>query len=384
MRSSLSQQYFNAIQDVQFKRRIQKRGGLGTIYGGKGVLDTSLVLSDQLTELAVSIASKRHISETGIGMRWSYIKSERVGAFADKFETFGVTQDFIGVHSANTLCFLSLFAETLSNPEILPWIGVCKNIEYTANRNRLIYYSDLNEPNRNISSDFQNYHLNFSPDPQRHLFTGFCCVLSELYIVFHEISHCRNGHLDLENLDENRKVLEFDADCGAILQLLEFITNIQILELLRCNGEEFKLWSVDHDNRTIQLSAYDVTLFAVVFSSILIVLCNNPGDPEKYPSVRTRVSSITSTLFEVLRSRGIEEITDSICEQIIVHGHLCTVHAYNTLFPNHEIDRIFPFDDVNKGLDELKGLSSDWRKIHSSIVEVRRWGSPAEPSSYSG
>jgi hypothetical protein len=223
--------------------------------------------------------------------------------------------DFIGINIGVIYTFLDVFGRILAHPANFPDVGN-PGLEVATIHNLPFLTTDV------MKSGFESIEPNC---PVRAIFAGELAQVAMDYLFFHELTHLRNGHLELirnrfslihwpeaignVGIDDERKIrqtLEMDADSGAILHTLNAAFRIKDMWTS-------PLKSAPRDLLAAMVFAYGSTERAVRivnFSAYILFRIFNTTEwlwehqaNLMHPPILFRMFAVGDTLYEIFRQR---------------------------------------------------------------------------------
>lgn len=231
--------------------------------------------------------------------------------------------DFIGINVGVIFTLMDIFGRILAHPENFPSVG---NSQLETNTSHNLPFLTTNV----MRSGF----LPITPQcPIRSVFAGELAQVALDFLFFHELTHLRNGHIELlrsrlslAHLSEAfstdrtaddialRQALEIDADCGAVLHTLNVA--FQHKDLLAnpskslpkdvLNAMKFAYGSPKQATRTVNFAAY--ILFRIFDTTEWL---SSQQSRVTHPLPPLRMFFIGPTLYEIFSKRPIYQYDPS-------------------------------------------------------------------------
>lgn len=295
--------------------------------------------------------------------------------------------DFIGMNVGVLFTLTNIFGRILAHPDTFPDVGNPK-LEVIAVHSLAYLTTDV----------MRSGHEPISPNcPVRSIFAGELAQVALDFLFFHELSHLRNGHVELvryhlslthwpeaigtkqtaENL-KIRQALEMDADCGAVLHSLNAAFRFKDMLALSSKSAPKDILTAMHSaygsseraTRTVGFSAY--ILFRI-FDTTEWLWHQQPSSTHPLPPLR--MFFIGPTLYEIFSQRkeyGYDAekfISDNL-------NVMLEAEAACGLIKGDEPDMrgIFSVVKDHKYLPYLDEFKTNWSSIRPTLEKYKRGG----------
>jgi hypothetical protein len=290
-------------------------------------------------------------------------------------------QRFIGVTAGAAIGMTMLFKRMLSDRRILTHVG---------NPQEEVEHPPLARPM--LSSLLQDLHKNGAlpvPKGDRQEFWEFLAQTAFMFLILHELTHIRNGHVDYltaggspflselgggsVNPDESirRQALEVDADVGAAGFASSFMSQLRRDPPFRCPHLQ------NYDSRLCGLSIAVFSFFRVFTDEPLAGadLCKT-----KHPPHRFRFSAIMGAIPSGAKAAG--GITTENAQRAFARGLRHTEQAFHILtgepMPEATNPDQFLYTEAygQVGMQHKERLKKCWNEGLRKELEPYAYGSP--------
>lgn len=322
------------------------------------------------------------------GLTFNFISNHTLNAFAyasriDERPAF----DFIGVHATAPITLFVTFQHMLARPDIFPEVGDPSQ--------ELLHLEPIDYLSTDVIRD--SIPMVVPRCRVRGMFAWQLTVLAFDFLFLHELTHLRNGHLELwrerglsnvlveaygppmsSEVARLRRTLESDADAGAIL-LTTNVAQFMGQELAQGKGPS------DHDERkarvflcgTQKQATHSATFAAYVIFRLFDhdKLWDWPSQKaEPYPKASLRLYMIAATTKEFCRTRpnyGYDpETFDAEQDQVILAAERACARIAGQ---NLDVSGITSV--TGPGLDEFtRDFQSCWKEIVPELEKHKRGG----------
>jgi hypothetical protein len=272
----------------------------------------------EIAKRCIRLVCERH---SGVGhIHFDYVSNAHIGAWA-----FGQRRRyFVGLNWGTEHVLMKIVYRMLADPRILPGVGN-KNAE------------DEGLPLMpSISADASALHAAhptfvMPKDPDRRLFGQHLIDLMMTFILWHELTHIRNGHIDYRNdrlkldlLPElgwvagtaeptlTRQTLEMDADCGATVYQIGQLHALEKNPSSRPPAPWGQFYA--GPKQTLFNWAFAVSIFFRVFGDESFAGVKLAEIP--YPPIRVRQMVALSTAMTYVQERWDRGLEDTCGESL--------------------------------------------------------------------
>lgn len=312
----------------------------------------------------------------------AYIKNAAFNAFAANHKG----TDIIAINSAIPESLRTIMFALMRDKEVAPEIGDA------AGEEPVLF-------DRDKGSRGEKAPLSPPKDHNRLMLAFDLAGIAELIIIQHEFAHLRNGHVDwlanrfgLQLIDEinmagasglsglDLQTLEWDADCGAVQQVLALTTSATNMtrsdgRIVAIPSEENYFGSIDMALRRLSFATYVCyRLFSdrPVASSIEEVL------ESSHPPARIRMSYNATFMLTLLEYAGLERQS---YRHSVGAGVQEAELAWSRAFQEEPLN-VFSPEIIGIGSELMAMMEKRWRTLRGELEPFTRSGilAPVDPN----
>ncbi len=349
---------------------INRKGGLATLPSSahiKEIFDLASAERDRVIGVA-----KEHLFSSGNNRHLSiyYINQMRLGGFASGNQD----NDLVGINVGSVFAIYDLFLRTLSHPNTFPEIGT----------------PSLEKSLRAVTKSLSD-RVEFSGDynfvrPNCEVRYWFAIALADCalaFLLFHEIGHLKNGHIDwliqnsaeqLVNQEKHRlqmQALEMDADTEAIRWLIN--TRFEEVGSYAIAGQQVLSISAKDVAKILFLRTPKEILRNTFYSAYMIFRLVGPqgwtlADQMQviHPTIAARLRLISATMCTLVSGNPHYRCSIEDCAQEIASA-IKEAEAHFALVQDSEVQT----SAVKSTLDEEPIFSDYLHSLHLAWSEIK-------------